>query len=58
MVRFVILMYDIYFNRSDLSLFVYRISKFFVDVIFGYVVNVSKLVKYEIFLKLRKVEFL
>lgn len=42
MVRFVMLLYDIYFNRSDLSLFVYRISKFFVDVIFGYVVNVSK----------------
>lgn len=58
MVRFVMLLYDIYFNRSDLSLFVYRISKFFVDVIFGYVVNVSKLVKYKIFLKVRKVEFL
>lgn len=42
MVRFVMLLYDIYFNRSDLSLFVYGICKFFVDVIFGYVVNVSK----------------
>lgn len=42
MIRFVMLLYDIYFNRSDLSLFVYGICKFFVDVIFGYVVNVSK----------------
>lgn len=57
MARLVMSLYDIYFNRLDLPLSVHRISKLSADATSGYVVNVSKPVKHEISLKLRKVEF-
>lgn len=50
-------LYDIYFNRSDLPLSVHGICKLSADATSGYVVNVSKPVKHEIFLKLRKMDF-